>query len=131
MIARLGEITPSAPCKSPATARSPFGRTANADTPPMKQPLPTGDQFVPVSRARPFTKAPPAVENQPPASRSPLGRLVIASTSALVPEPSADHVAPFQLAMWLAGAPPALVKPPPTTRSPFAQTCSAVTKSLN
>src|SRR5689334_23275368 len=94
-------------------------------------PLPRPDQDVPFQRAMWLAGTPPAVVNIPPATSSPLGRIVRAPTSKSVPLPRPDQVVPFQRATLLAANPPAtLAKRPPTTRPPLGRRARARTLSL-
>src|SRR5712672_2696956 len=78
-----------------------------------------------------FANAPPAEVNHPPATRSPFGSVVRASTRGATPEPKADQLVPFPRRMLAALPPPADVKYPPATTSPFGSVVRAMTLAPN
>src|SRR5437899_2599377 len=96
---------------------------AGGELPPT--PSPRGNQAVPFQREIELAIRPPAFENTPPATTSPLGRTARARTTPAMPEPSQNQVLPFQIAIEFVIAPPATVKFPPATTSPFGRTASA------
>ncbi|HEX5054546.1 MAG TPA: hypothetical protein VFZ65_22405 [Planctomycetota bacterium] len=87
--------------------------------------MPNPDHDVPFQRATSIAGALPAVVKSPPATRSPFGSNMSASTRPFMPAPNADHEVPFQRAMLLAVPPPAIVNEPPATRSPFGSAARA------
>src|SRR5262245_4688167 len=101
--------------------------------PEPAQPLPweaaVAGQVV-VSCATEGETTPPAVPNEPPATRLPFGSVVKLLTQWFIPWPIADQLVPFQRAMQEALTPPAAVNVPPATRSPFGSVVRASTSSF-
>src|SRR5262245_15052918 len=111
-------ITPPATKKEPPATRSPFGRTARADT-SWSVPVLSVDQLVPSQRAMLLAFIPPAMPITPPTTRSPFGSTVKAFTMPITPEPSGDQTpeAGSQVAMLFAATVPAIEKVPPRTNT--------------
>src|SRR5262249_10508802 len=82
-------------------------------------PEPIADHAEPSQRAMRLAALPPALLNEPPATRSPPGMTARENTTLLSPAPSGDQAAPFQRAMRFAGEPPAAVKTPAAIRPPL------------
>src|SRR5262245_61491177 len=94
-------LAPPTVLNMPPATRSPFGGVVRAATKVNVDdhltPVPSAAQLVPFHRAMLLALVPPAVLNEPHATRSPFGRVVSACTpswlkkgSPLTPEPSAD-----------------------------------------
>src|SRR5688572_1086309 len=78
----------------------------------------------------PLAGVSPAIVNEPPTTRSPLGSVVKQCTSPLVwnpAPPQADQLAPSQRATPSATTEPIIVNAPIANRWPFASVASPVT----
>jgi hypothetical protein len=95
-LATPAALMPPAWVKLPPTRRSPVAVTARAETLAgdieFVMPEPSGDQVEPFQRAMLRQTTPPAVENKPPAIKSPFGMDTSARTVPLMPLPNADQV---------------------------------------
>src|SRR5262245_39285802 len=83
--ATLFAAMPPAVVNRPAATTSPLGSVISALTSPVKAgpvPVPSGDHELPFQRAMLIAATPPAVANKPPATTSPLGRVVSALTDS-------------------------------------------------